>query len=245
MRRAAVLKVFALLAMALPASLHAQEKELAAFARANRGKFQSEIGNLPRSFVVRVRQSIETWPVKFDQQAGALTSDIPHRVWSLWVYDRCASDGSYVGQNAYGARATVQKMSCDRLEVQDIGDGATLGDLDCTFANELFANRDEGERLAECRRMDRRSMSIPMTPAQYRSLKSSGAWLEVDFEIGRDVPDEVVIEARVASTPTVTAPVQRRTRVLRVMGRFESVRVFTSDGRTQLGEFRRAPPSGQ
>jgi hypothetical protein len=222
-------------------SARAQEAELLAFAKANTGKFQSEVKGLPRFFVVRARPFDGWWQfAEFDQHAGKLIKDIGGNVWSLWLYERCTPSGSYAGQNSFGVKANVQKLSCQRLEIQDINTtGVVLGDLDCSFTDRLAQDRSEEERATACKDMNARRIQIPMTASQYRSVKSAGVLYEVDFEVGPDVDEEVATETRLTLAPTIAAPLQKSIHVLRVAGKLMAIRVLTADGKTQLAKYTR------
>jgi len=239
MRRFCQLALILLSLVIFTASAGAQEAELLAFAKANIGKFQSEVKRLPRSFVVRARPFDGWWQfAEFDQHAGKLTNDIGGNVWSLWLYERCTPSGSDTGQNSFGVKAIVQKMSCQRLEIQDINTtGVALGDLDCSFTDQLAQGRSEEERTTACKHMNARRIQIPMTASQYRSIKSAGVLYEVDFQVGPDVEQEVATEARITLTPTIAVPVQKSIHVLRVAGKLMAIRVLTADGKTQLAKY--------
>ncbi|MCL5669599.1 MAG: hypothetical protein M1392_06530 [Gammaproteobacteria bacterium] len=217
-----------------------QEDALLAFVKANTGKFSSEISGLPRSVTVRAKPFDGWWQFgEFDQQSGKLVAD-GSNVWSLWLFQRCAKAGSFVGGNVFGAKATVQKMKCERLEIEDVDiPGVKLGSLDCSFFERLTTHLTEEERSAECKTRDKRRIEIPMTAQQYRTIKAAGVIYEVNFDVGAETKQEVVLDAHVVAEATVSSPIEKSIRVLTVAGKMKAVRILTPDGKTVLVQYDR------
>ena len=187
----------------------AQEAHLLSFAKSNIGKFQSEIPGLPRIFVLRWHEQLRA--VKYDQHASMLTYTAPSIFFKI-LFDRCQSAGSYLAQNSYGTKVSVQKMICDRFSIKDVEQwGLHTGEV-----------------------------SMSATPSLLRDIKSNGVLYEVDFEIGDAVKDEIATQRQYLSQPTLHEPFEKSTKSLEVTGRFLALRVFSSDGKNKIGEYLRA-----
>ena len=186
---------------------HASEEWLTNFAKQNDGKFSSEISSLPKRVVVRGKPFDGWWTFsEYDQQQKVLRNSRIGTVWSQWIYEKCRSAGSFIGSNAYGARATVQRSICERLEIQD----DAMGGLDIG------------------------SPDIAMSPQQFRDLKSKGPVYEIEFEVGKDVKQEVASIQTVYAAATISDPNQKNIQVLRINGKFEVLRILSPDGKIVL-----------
>lgn len=186
---------------------HASEEWLAKFAKQNDGKFSSEVSSLPKRVVVRSKPFDGWWTFsEYDQERKVLRNSHIGTVWSQWIYEKCKPAGSFIGSNAYGAKATVQRSICERLEIQDDA----------------------------IRGLDIGSPDIAMSPQQFRDLKSKGPVYEIEFEVGKDVKQEVASVQTVYGTATISDPNQKKIQVLRINGKFEILRILTPDGKTVL-----------
>lgn len=192
--------------LATPLS-YASEEWLVNFAKQNDGKFSSEIDSIPKKVVVRSKPFDGWWKFsKYDQERGVLTDSIIGRVWYEWIYERCKPSGSFIGFNSFGVKTTVARYNCYRLEIQD----NTINGLDVG------------------------SPVIPMTPQQFRDLKSKGPIYEIEFSVGKDVEQEVASIQKIFSDATISDPIQRKILVFRINGKFEVLRILTPDGKTVL-----------
>ncbi len=180
---------------------------LAEFAKQNNGKFSSEISSLPKRVVLRSKPFDGWWTFgEYDQERKVLRNSRIGTVSSQWIYEKCKPEGSFVGSNAYGAKATVQRSICERLEIQDDAiRGLAIGNPD-----------------------------IPMSPQQFRELKSQGPIYEIEFEVGKNVRQEVASVQTVYATATISDPNEKKIQVLRVNGKFEVLRILSPDGKTVL-----------
>jgi TonB family protein len=186
---------------------HASEEWLAKFARQNDGKFSSEISSLPKRVVVRGKPFDGWWTFsEYDQERKVLRNSRIGTVWSQWIYEKCKPVGSFIGSNAYGAKTTVQRSICERLEIQD----------------DILSGLDIG------------SPDIAMSPQQFRDLKSKGPVYEIEFEVGKDVKQEVASIQKVYAKATISDPNQKNIQVLRINGKFEVLRILSPDGKTIL-----------
>ena len=189
-----------------------QEDWLSTFAKKNAGKFSSELSEAPRLITVRSKPFSGWWKFsEFDQTRGMLRTQTAETVWSEWLYERCQSAGSFVGTSSFGAKVTVKKLRCERLEIQDHDfEGISLRDLE-----------------------------IPMSPQQYRDFKAQGPIYEMDFEIGKGAKQEVASDDVVLDEAKISRPIERRIRVLRVNGEIKVLRIFSPDGKTLLTQISR------
>jgi len=210
MKTASILSLKALLiivALLTAPFSYASEEWLAKFAKQNDGKFSSEIGSIPKRVTVRSKPFDGWWTFsEYDQDRKVLTNSHIGTVWSQWIYEKCKPVGSFVGSNAFGAKATVQRSNCERLEIQDDA----------------------------IRGLDIGSPDIEMSPQQFRDLKSKGPIYEIEFEVGKDTKQEVASVQTIYGTATISDPNQRKINVLRVNGKFEVLRILTPDGKTVL-----------
>ncbi len=207
--RATLLAIF----VVLPAScLASDEAWLADFTKKNAGKFMSELSGLPRLATVRIKPFSGWWRfAQYDQQAGALTADLAGNVWSEWVYERCKPNGNFTGVNAFGSKVNVQRQTCERLEIQDPDiDGISL-----------------------------RHLTLAMSPQQFRDFKSLGPIYEIEMNVGVGVKQEVASDDTIIASAKIDSPVEKRIRVLRVNGEFQTLRIYAPNGKTLLGQVKR------
>jgi TonB family protein len=186
---------------------HASEEWLAKFAKDNDGKFTSEVSSLPKRVVVRSKPFDGWWTFsEYDQKRKILRNSYIGTVRLQSIYEKCIPIGSFIGSNAYGAKANVQRSVCERLEIQ----------------NDAIRGLDIG------------SLEIEMSPQQFRDLKSKGPVYEIEFEVGKDVKQEVASIQTIYSTATISDRNQKKIQVLRINGKFEILRILTPDGKTIL-----------
>ena len=201
-----------LLLLAGPGVAATQEDWLLAYAKQHAGKFSSELADLPKEVTVRSKPIIKWWQfAEFDQERGVLSKPNAGSVWREWVFERCKKAGSFIGTNALGVKASVQRLQCERLEVQD--------------------NEVSGIEL--------RDVEFPITPSQYRALKAAGPVYELDFAVGLGTKQEVATDVVVVDNATVSRPEERVIRVLRVRGRINALRIYMPDGKTLLAQYKR------
>lgn len=228
-----------LLILLIQQAFAANEDALLSFAKKNAGKFSTEIEQFSKPVKVRARPTDDWWTFSmYDQEKQILVANRGSVTYRERLSQRCTNVGSFVGQNSFGAKTRVQKQRCERLEIQDVRTlGVKLGNLDCSLANRLTLSKSEEDRRQECREMNFRRFEIPMTPQQYRVLKERGPIYEIDFDVGADAKQEVVTDDTVVSEATISEPIEQTIRILRVYGKFRSVRIMSPDGQIVLATY--------
>jgi hypothetical protein len=189
----------------LPAAAGAADNSLFwTFAKANADKFPSEIsGPLHVGDVVTVRGRLDTiemayWMPPYNDSEGSVTfTGIHANLYSLQLPDVCRGEGSFTGQNAFGAKVQVRRESCERV--------VAFGDGSLSFAG----------------------ATMKMTPGQYRTMKKSGIDVEIDFKIAPNKKGEVVTFTANTSPGTVTDPVESKVKVWMVNGQIQAARFLT------------------
>lgn len=131
-----------------------------------------------------------------------------------WVFEECKPDGTFKGKNSFGAQATVRRISCKRLELHD------SAIMSASFSKET---------------------SIPMSPSEYRAITKSNPWVEVDFEVGAKVEQEVFAAGDYSWAATFSSPTEKRVRIVNAYGRFKRINILSSDAKKVLGSFDRMP----
>lgn len=176
--------------------------QLMAFAVKNAGKFATELQGLPAMFIVRVPASAgDFFGATYDTDTGAMKVLRPMLMSvDRWLFQRCNTVGSYMGSNGFGARATFYRQNCTRLEIRE----ATLESLG----------------------FDPIELSIAMSPTQYRSIKATGAPMDILLTIGTAKNTPVAEVDSFVGSATVSSPFERHFQVWRINGHFEKTEVL-------------------
>lgn len=184
-------------------------KDLLAFARANEGRFTTELPTLP------VRVSVTALPepylfggTHYDTRVGGMSLQFASSIKGGLLVRDCKFGKPFTGQNAFGAKVAVKQLLCDELAIED-GEGLRVEDGD-----------------------------IPMSPDQYRGIKQHGVTLELDFVIGAGVNNEVVYLHRMREAATRANPVEIVTRKWVVRGKVEGARWIAHKSTAVLATFK-------
>jgi len=133
-------------------------------------------------------------------------------VGNLLISQTCKQAGSFPAQNAFGAKVTVRRQTCERFFVND---------------GDVMAARVGGTR-------------IKMTPDQFREIKKRGVRTEIDMTVGHPKHDEPVTFSDTLDEATVSDPIETRMRVWTVFGRLNEIR-WILPGEKQAVLFWRKP----
>lgn len=209
----------------------AQEINLVAFARANEGKFASELQQpMPETTLWRREAPTALISASFDQAKGLLVLPMGHSVFGVDVVTSCKKTGTYVGTTAFGRSATVTRQTCVTVKAED-QNGFELGLPHCTHEDRQLP---VSERKCFDILSNEPQLAIPVTADQYRDIKRRGLLLKATFRIGDGVDQEVVERRDFQTSPKIDDPFETTARVLSVRGRITRVSVFTADGKTEL-----------
>ena len=196
------------------------------FAKANANLFPKEAkvaAGLRVGSVVTFSTSRDLELGIFDSTAEELVIQVPGSIDFETVLDQCRSGRSFVGENAFGAKATVTTRRCDRLVAEATEDAAL----------------ELGERKCESCSKFERVVRIPMKPAQYREAKARGLRLEIDFEVGTNVKDELVIFQEFSEPATLHRPQMTTVRLYKLQGTVLAVRWYRPSEKQPALEQRR------
>jgi len=178
---------------------------LMTFARQNAQKFKSELVELKGITLdskITVQGTVDKiefmyFRAKYRPEDGEMVigSEVATHT-HLKIFESCKTTGSFVGQNAYGAKTTVRRQKCERFFAQD---------------GNPVAVRIGGSR-------------IKMTPSQFRAMNSGGVKAEFDLIVGHPNEDIVVRYDESIDSATVRYPTESHMKVWSVYGRVEEIR---------------------
>lgn len=193
-----------------PPATRMETPALLRFMRAAAGKFVQDLKppGPVKGTLILVRALYQGWNfsvLQYDpeRQVYRFGDEITALV-DFELYRSCRSAGSYVGQNAFGAKARVIRHSCE------------LAFLEST---EYGSVRLEGE--------------IPLTREQFRAVQKAGAPLEVEFALAADAANEAVSRDESVTTPTVQSPEEFRGPKWTIHGVVHEVRMLLPGGQVQ------------
>lgn len=187
-------------------ALASDNERMAAFARANAGKYIAEINDaaaVKQGELVTLAISADaaaTQLLSFDYDGGTgmvKVTGSPAGQSDVKYVEKCKSAGSYIGQNAFGAKMRVQKEKCERY----------------------FING-----TASYRNWLRIDTQIKATPDQFRVLKAKGASLEADVIVG-NLKGLVAEFTTDHSDPTIDDPTDSDTRAWSLYGVIKEIRM--------------------
>ena len=184
-------------------------KDLLAFARANEGRFITELPALPaRVSATALPERDLFWAAPYDARVGGMSLQFTSNIKGGLLVRDCKFGKPFTGQNAFGAKVAVKQLLCDELAIED----------------------SEGLRIEDG--------DIPMSPDQYRGIKQHGVTLDVDFVIGAGVNNEVVYLHRMREAATRANPVEIVTRRWVVRGKVEKARWMAPKSAVVLATFK-------
>lgn len=225
-----ILTVICLWLLLFTDAICADNSAVIAFARNNAEKFKNEItttkgvalGSKITVQGVLDENDISSLVNKYDAESGEMVID--YSSFSMFMFlQSCKNKGGFIGKNAFGAKATVRRETCELFWVKE----------DSSLGINL-----EGAR-------------IKMSPSQFRTIKKAGVRTEVDLTLGlredalhallisagvrpeevdltlrRPENDVVVSFSKAINAATIHDPVESHMKVWTVYGRFEEVRWF-------------------
>lgn len=182
-----------------------------AFSRANADKFKNEIsevkglawgtkiivtGTIPESdFLINLRAT-------YDSENSEMVLREHAYMRPLTFFESCrTTGGSFLGQNAFGAKTVVHPQSCENFRV--------IGDDNIEFVDKLLNPK-----------------RIRMSPSQFRSIMKNGVQAEIDFTIGNSKNSSVVEFEERLDKATIDNPIQTHWKFWTLNGQESAIRWF-------------------
>jgi len=174
-----------------------------AFSHANGGKFRTEVAPVQGVGIgqtIVVTGSLDPIDVlalhlRYNVTASAASPGSLASFHSLMFQEKCSPTGSFVGQNGFGAKMTVQRQDCIRFFVS--------------------AHPSRWIKLG--------GKHIPMSPSQFRAIQTKGMQAQVDFLVGHE-NDVTVQFSDVVNAAKLDYPFESRMRVWSIRGEFTALR---------------------
>ncbi len=207
-----------------------------AFAKANEGRFVTEVKKPVPEFTVRSRPS--AWNelnLSYLPKEGVAVS-FPKILSMLMLDEACVSDGKVSGQTAFGRSASFEKLRCRQVRL--VLDGSQeLWNVECPDYP-----RDDGAAKAAprhgCDALGGQRLALAMTPTQFRQSRDRGLMMEVSFTFSQDQTETVSELFAQTIDATISNPLQTRVVGYRLHGTLTGLRLLSHDGAVVLGAFR-------